>query len=284
MEDARAVVHRWSQRLSSFMPEFFAQSAALKLVVGHCAVLLHGSTTLGIDDSFSDLDLWVLVPAEMLRRAEAVAGTRFFSFTLDGKAGHFNLEDIDAMNRRVRNCDLELIAELRISHLLEDVDGVGGQLIARANQPMSEPVRRAWFCHHYVEMRGFHRNCDNPIERGHAAAVLQGLVPALNHALRAAMVLDCKPYPYIKWLTLAAGQTPTGKRLLPLFEDILDQLTACALRQAGPERSHPISLKLREIRQVLMDAARSAGIDEPWLDRWWEHLTQAKEGVGLVNW
>jgi hypothetical protein len=284
MEHATDVISRWSKPIGDFIPAFFDQSPALKLVIGHAAIILHGSTTLGIDDSFSDLDLWVIVPANILQQVEVIAGKRFFSFTLSGKEGHFNLEAIDEVIRRVRQCDMEKIAELRIGHLLQDVEENGQLLIDLARQPMTESVRRAWFFYHYVEMRGFHRSSRNPIERGHAIAILQALVPALDHALRAAMVLDHQPYPYIKWLAHAARGTPTGRRIVHLVEQIIDQLTASALQQARPERDHPISQKLRQIRQILIEAARASGIDEPWLDRWWEHIAPARAAIASIQW
>jgi hypothetical protein len=184
----------------------------------------------------------------------------------------------------VRSGDLERIAELRRCHILADADGAVHELVTAAKQPMTESVRRAWFCYHYVQMRQFHRSCDNPIERGDALAFLHGLVPTLNHALRAAMVLDREPYPYIKWLGRAASQTPTGRRISPLVQDILDLLAINALRHPGPERQHPLGKKLHEIRKIMIENARAGGIDEPWLERWWVHLTQAADGVAAITW
>ena len=102
---------------------------------------------------------------------------------------------------------------------------------------MREEVRRAWFRYHYVEMRGEHRAADNPIERGDSVAVLQAMTQTLSHALRAAVVLDGQPYPYIKWLAHAAFQTPTGKRLAPRVAELLDCLACDALRLPGPEKT-----------------------------------------------
>ena len=282
--EEQAVMESWAARLGPFAATFFQQTPALQGLLPHCAVVLHGSTTRGIDDAFSDLDLWVLLPRDALMRAESVAGTRFFSFVLQGKKGHFNLEAIEEASGRVSACDLERIAEWRTARILLDVDNMAHTLAAQSRQPMRDDVRHAWFCHHYIEMRGYHRNCDNPMERGDQLAVLLGLVPTLNHALRAAMVLDREPYPYIKWLGQAARSTPTGQRIMPLVEDILHSLTAGALTHSGPESGNPISIKLRDLRQLLVERARDQGIHEPWLERWWVHMTQAAEGIRLVRW
>jgi hypothetical protein len=284
MNGDRAAVRHWSQRLGDFIPDFFEQSPAFRTLGRRCAVILHGSTTLGIDDAFSDLDVWVLVSPDALRQAESIAATRFFSFTLDGKPGHFNLEAVDEAIGRVRQCDMERIAELRQCHILTDPEGTAHDLVAMAKRPMSDSVRKTWFCHHYVEMRASHRNCDNPLERGDALAFLQGLVPTLNHSLRAAMVLDREPYPYIKWLGRAAAQTLTGRRLIPLVHEVLDLIATDALRYPGPERDHPLGKNLREIRRLLVESARAGGIDEPWLERWWVHITQAAEGIRSASW
>ena len=284
MDHDRVVAQHWAKQLGDFIPNFFEQTPALRALNGRGAIILHGSTTLGIDDAFSDLDLWVMVSKEAMHLAESLAATRFFSFTLDGKKGHFNLEEADAIIQRVQNCDMELIAELRRCRILADIDDVASKLVAAAQRPMSESVRKAWFCYHYVEMRGFHRNCDNPIERGDALAFLQGLVPTLNHSMRAAMILDGEPYPYIKWLGHAAAKTPSGRRLMPLIHNIPELFATDALRHPGPEQGHPLGVKLREIRQVLIENARAAGFDEPWLDRWWVYMTQAAEGISSVKW
>jgi hypothetical protein len=247
-------------------------------------VLLHGSTTRGIDDPYSDLDVWIFLPASRLPELDAAAGTRFFAFDLDGKPGHFTAEPAEEVAQRVRRCDFPLIVELRVAAILADPRGEAASLVRVARQPMREEVRRAWLRYHYVEMRGEHRAADNPIERGDAVAVLQALSQTLSHALRAAMVLDGEPYPYVKWLAHAAFQTPTGLLLASDVTEILDLLARDALRLPGPEKGHPLSGKLREIRLLLVDAARAQGIDEPWLNEWWLHMVQARDGIRAVEW
>ncbi len=284
MTQEPSVVNRWSALLADFLPGYFAQTPALSALDGQCAIVLHGSTTLGVDDAVSDLDLWVLVPDAALQAAESIAGTRFFSFELAGKKGHLNLEAAGDALAQVDRCDLERIAELRRCRVLADGCGLACEVVSRANQPMAEAVRRTWFRYHYVEMRGFHRSCDGPIERGDALALLQALVPTLNHALRAALVLDSQPYPYIKWLGHAAAQTPTGRLIIPLVDNIVKLLAQDALHHPGPEAGHPLGAKLREIRRVLIDSARVGGIDEPWLERWWVYMTQAAKGISSVTW
>ena len=103
----------WGERVASYAREFLSGNTALRDVAGEAAVLLHGSTTLGIDDPYSDLDLWLLVPDDALAALDSAAGTRFFPFKMAGKEGHITVEPREEFERRVRQCDLPLIAELR---------------------------------------------------------------------------------------------------------------------------------------------------------------------------
>ncbi len=270
------VVETWSARMKAFTPPFLAGHPVLRGVADRACVLMHGSTTLGIDDPWSDLDGWILLPADTLRRLRETSADWFFEFQLEGKPGHLNIESYDDFQRRVQVCDFPLIAELRSAVVLIDRDGCGQGLIDLARQPMPEPVRRSWFCYHYVEMRGEHRAVDNPIERGDPVAVLLAMNKALEHAMQAALVLDRQPYPYSKWLARACERTPTGRTVLALVNEMLDLLARGDLRRPGPEKGHPISDKLREIRGALVAAARAGGIDEPWLTQWWLFCEQAR--------
>ena len=176
----------------------------------------------------------------------------------------------------VRSCDLPLIAELRRAVGLLDPTSSGQRLIDFAQLPMRPEVRRAWLCYHYVEMRGEHRAIDNPIERGDPVAILLALTKALEHAMRAALVLDGEPYPYSKWLARACERTPTGRAVLSLVQEMVNLLAQDGLRRPGPEKGHPLSEKLRDIRRTLVNAARTSGVEELWLDKWWLFCEQAR--------
>ncbi len=98
------------------------------------------------------------------------------------------------------------------------------------------------------------------------------------------MILDGEPYPYEKWLHHFASMTPTGGGVAAGATAILDHLAADALRLKGPANDNPLCQALRAIRMVLVDAARSKGIDEPWLTRWWEHIEQARSTTANLVW
>lgn len=278
-------VHELIELVRPFSQQFMRGHDALSSTLQHAAVLLHGSTTLGVLDAFSDIDVWVLVPDAVARDFDRLSPTRFINFTFDDRPGHFNVEPIESFADRIDHFDFPMIAELRRAVILQEAESrIGHEIVSRARQPMSDDLRRAWFRYHYAEMRSDHRAADTPIDRGDAIAGLQAVTRTLIHAMQAAMVLDGEPYPYSKWLGRACAATPTGSRVIPLVNDVIDLFGRGALRMPGPESQHPINLKLKEIRAALITAATNAGIDGPWLKEWWLHIPRSRQVIHEVKW
>jgi len=273
----------WVERLRGFLPELAARPELAPLA--SCwSVLLHGSTTMGVDDAHSDLDLWALVEARALAELDQTSPTRFFGFELAGKKGHLNVEDGDLFISRVRSCDLPLVAELRDARVLEDSLGLGATLTAAARHSMPKNVRFAWSRFHYVEMRGHHRNADNALARGAAIPSLIAVTGAAAHGLRAALVLDGVPYPYEKWLAVRALTCPTGRSACKAVEHLLGALESGGLRGQAGSVDADIQAPLYELRLILIERARRAGLGGPWLERWWLHLPEAQAGIASARW
>jgi hypothetical protein len=278
------VMARWKTALLDFVAGFLRANPILEPFSDDAAVVLHGSTCYGIDDAVSDLDLWFILSASNLERLDAASPTRFFEFRLKDKPGHFTAVSGESFGERMRHCDLTLIAELRNADVVQDPHGIARQLIADALRTMPQAVRQAFFRYHYVEHRSDDRAADNPLVRGDPVAAISAQTAALGHALRSAMVLHGEPYPYSKWLYHRAFQTPTGRVLAPKVEQWIDLLSQNALRDLTGSDGHPLALKMKEIRQALIDAARGAGIDGPWLKEWWLHIDAARAGILKVEW
>jgi hypothetical protein len=278
------VAPRWIARLRQFIPEFVGQHPALSKFDGRSSIILHGSTTMGIDDPFSDLYLWLLLPGDLVAAFDRLSPTRFVAFQLDGKEGHLNVTAVEEFADRLNRCDMDLIYQLRLAAILADGTGQAARLQQAANLPMRKEVRDALFLWHYTEMRGEHRACDNPMQRIDPPAVLFSLTKTLTHALQAAMLLDGQPYPYDKWLHQAARQTPTGQAVAAVVDRILGLVGEGQLGFSGGEARHPIDLELHDIRRVLMEAARAGGINEPWLEKWWLYMDQARAAFRNVRW
>jgi hypothetical protein len=179
---------------------------------------------------------------------------------------------------------MDIVYQLRNAEIVVDNTGIGKELINSACQPMRKEVSDIFFFYHYVEMRIEHRACDNPMERHDPIGVILSLPKVIAHALRAAMVLDGEPYPYDKWLYYRASQTPTGKKLVPSIDKILDFIAEDYLRFKGSESEHPISQELRVIRRILVEAAQAKGNNSPWLEKWWLHMTEPRDKIKDIHW
>jgi hypothetical protein len=274
----------WSEKLKSNLPSLMAEQPILAEFADRAAILLHGSTCRGVDDPFSDLDIYVLLRAKDLAEFDRRSPIRFYEFMLDGKKGHWMAYVLEEFAAHVECCDMALISELRTSIVLHNRLDRAQTLLECAKSPMRPEVRRAFFFHNYYQMRNFHRASDNPMERGDGLAVLFSLSQTVAYALRAALILDGEPYPYEKWLRREALRHPTGEKLAPHVDAILDAIAGDALRLARPERQNPLSQSVRQIRQILIDAARAKGIDEPWLIQWWLYISQAEAATVGVRW
>ncbi len=249
-----------------------------------CPLIWHGSRARGITDEVADVDLWMLVDDEQLKRVECEAGTNFFVIRVNGVEGHINLVSAANLASAFGPVDMSTLFELRRCQIVRDRDGIVAELRERAMAAMPDRVRAAWFTHHYVKMRGEHRSTDNPMYRGDPVAVLFGVSRTLQEALRAAMVLDGEPYPYHKWLHASAKETPTGRIVTALADEAISLMDNGDLRRIGDERDNPLSKKLKEIRIALVEAARANGLDGPWLEKWWYHIDSSTQAVLEVGW
>lgn len=248
------------------------------------SVALHGSLARGVTDQNADIDLFYLLPREDFDALLAARDRTFYEVELDGREGHICIECMNRHEEGVRTCDLPLIYEWRHGQVLQDPSGRATALIQIARQAMPRCVSKGFFFYHYVMMRQAHRSSDNPMERGHAAAVLMGVTETIRHALMAAMVLDGEPYPYAKWLYQAARNVPSGRIVADGVDRILRLIGDGGLRLQGPERANPISTELRGIRASLRGAAETRGINEPWLERWWRYIDRARTATQGLKW
>jgi len=281
----------WSSELKKFIPKFLEKHPTLRNFREKASVILHGSITLGIDDLFADIDLWFLIPEEEFVELKNTSKSLFFDIEVNDKLGHLNAEPIKEFSRHVYQLkdgydqsDMDIIFQLRNAEIIIDNTGIGGELINTVSQPMRKEVRELFFFYHYVEMRGEHRACDNPMERNDPVAFLLSLPKVLAHALRAAMVLDGEPYPYDKWLYYTASKTPTGKKLVPSIDRIIDLIANDTLRFNGTEAENPISQELRVIRKTLIEEAQAKGNRSTWLDKWWLYMTQPRDKLKNIRW
>ncbi len=70
-------------RLQAFLPVFMPEYPALAALREKACIMLHGSTTLGVDDGTSDPDVWFAVPDNDYEVLRANAGVTFFTFKIE---------------------------------------------------------------------------------------------------------------------------------------------------------------------------------------------------------
>ncbi|MFX1454981.1 MAG: hypothetical protein ACFFDB_06360 [Promethearchaeota archaeon] len=281
----------WIKELKKFIPKFLKEHPILRKFSKNASILLHGSITLGFDDPFADIDLWFLLPDKEFVELKKVSESLFFDIEVNDKLGHLNVESIKEFSRRVYELkngygqsDMDNIFQLRNAEIILDNTGIGNELINSAIQPMRKEVKDLFFFYHYIEMRSDHRACDNPMERHDPVAFLLSLPKVLAHALKAGMVLDGEPYPYNKWLYYAALRTPTGKKLAPSIDRIIDLIARDNLRFKGSEADNPIGQELRVIRKILVEESQAEGNNSPWLEKWWLYMTQPRDELKNIRW
>ena len=90
----------WPARLREFLPQLVRDTSGLAAVADQSTWFLHGSTTRGIDDAYSDLDVWFLPPTEQ--------PSQFIEFKLDGKPGHVQIESRADFASRIRRATAAL--------------------------------------------------------------------------------------------------------------------------------------------------------------------------------
>ena len=290
-----AAAEEWTKRIDKALPGIIAGHPGLGEVRDRCIYAFYGSLSRGIADEFADIDLVCLLEPDAYRRASSNRTSDFFDFTLDGRKGHVTVEPITDWTGALESCKVETIFEMRFARLLagdpaksEARDRLTRQFrdaVARANRPPSETARRRLFFHHYVQFRSAHRAAQDPMNRQEPHAVFMFLGLAMAQAFRAALILEGKPFPYEKWLRKTALETETGRSIAGYADHIISLLGSGALRREGGERENPLSQTLRQgMRRALMEAARDSGIDEPWLDRWWEHIGESRAALQEMSW
>ena len=276
---------KWVLASKSYMPAFMEGHEVLKHFYERAAVILHGSTSLNVDDPYSDLDYWLVLDDEEEHLFYSLTKESFVLLRIDGKVGHINPLPL----REIASCfsdeiNMVLAYEVQSGIVIVDKKGVFEKFKSLANEPLSDRVRYAHFFRNYIEMRASHRSCDNPMERHDHFAMLYNVMDTLKFALQAAFVLDRKPYPYDKWIYAHAHRSETPRALIPGITTIFEQITSGVDAFHGPEKDNKISQELRVIRTILIDKAKEGGIDELWLDKWWRYIEESKRAVQAAHW
>lgn len=276
---------KWVSKSKEYFAHFIKKNDILRAIEKSITIVLHGSTTLNIDDPHSDLDYWLLLDDKEYEKFITITEQSFIPLEIDGKEGHINplrTRDLEACFSNQIN--MVLANEISSSIIIEDRKNVFDRFIKLSKKPISEQVKYAFFFHNYVEMRSYHRSCDNPMERNDRFAVLYSIMNTIKYAFQSAFVLDNSTYPYEKWLYVLAGFSETPKSLIENVDRIIQEIMTNPESLYGPENDNKISYELRGIRSKLIEKARQEGINELWLEKWWRYIDKSRNILNEVCW
>lgn len=276
---------KWINASKEYLSSFINTNSILQHFSETITIVLHGSTTWNIDDEYSDLDFWLVLDDNELKRYRSITEQNFIPLEIKGKEGHVNNIGIHDFEQCFTNkIDMNLINETMTSIAILDKKNIFHKYQEMANRPISDSVRYAFFFNNYVKMRTYHRSSDNPMERGDEFAVLYNVMQSIKFALQAAFILDNSPYPHEKWLYTKANYLETPKSLFQNIDKIISEIRNNPNALFGPEKQNPISLQLREIRGKLIDKANSLGIEDLWLEKWWRYINKSEEIINNLSW
>lgn len=285
IQDNGENTRKWVDASKRYFATLSHQDEILRSLDEDITIVLHGSTTRNIDDPHSDLDFWLVLDDAEDDKFRSITDQSFIPVEIDGKPGHINplrLRELEAcFSGRI---DMVLVNEISDAVVIADKKRVFDHFVELSKRPLSDAVKYAFFFHNYVEMRSYHRSCDNPIERSDRFGALYNVMGTIKHAFQAAFVLDKRTYPYEKWLYVFAHSSDTPKMLVEHVDNVLEELTTNSSSLYGPEKDNRISRELRAIRGKLIGEAKQHGIDEIWLEKWWRYIDKARNVVNDVRW
>jgi hypothetical protein len=211
------------------------------------AVAVAGSAAVGWEDEFSDTDVLVFVPQEEWEAIyehhwQAVSEGRIsimnprareyheLPYTyIPGTNAHYMLYVFEEAEAKLARYDDVAMWVHGNSIVLHDPSGRYARLRAATSYP--EEVWRAKRRELYIGIANAGGAASNPLRRGDRAAVMLTLTDAVMHALRLCCLLERKPSPYEKWLLRAAAETGPGRAVLPLVEELLEELRRPEIRR-----------------------------------------------------
>lgn len=244
------------------------------------SVLLAGSTSIGILDDKSDVDLLILcadetysgIVSRFTEKGLIPENSEFFvDFRLPcGKMGHVTLQKRSAVETKLEANDLEWLWTASAALILHDSLNVS-QLLNKYI-PLRAEVVHSLRKKTYIQLRNYAKSLDNPVNRGDRYGILFFGVAVLKEALRCSIAVEGYPYPYDKWLVQVASQLTVGSKITkiaePFFEYLKDQSTFEAMYQ---EDNVLVKME-KQMRKVLVEEMRSRGVNEPWLVEWWKYV------------
>ncbi len=218
------------------------------------AVAIVGSSTRGVEDEFSDIDVRVLVPSKSWGsiyenyRREIEAGTIHVLNPAALKYDEFPLTHIDRLDGVEYKLETFEHLEESVARKYDDVlrwvhsssvilhdpteryARIRNQCLIYPEEVWLKKLRR-----HYLNAWNGVSGAKNSLRRNEREAVVISMSAAVSHLLRLCCLMDGKPFPHDKWLYREAMETTAGKALAPEFEKFFSELGHPELRRIVPD-------------------------------------------------
>lgn len=234
-------------------------------------IIFHGSITSGIDDEYTDLDMWLILDSKVYFDFVFKNG-HFFDFEVEKKWGHINIENLDVFINRVSNCDFPLIYELRNGYFVHGNDSVL-TLYKTAQKEINKDITENHFLYNYAIARNWQKSSENIIRRGDKTALLLTMSKFIEHALKAAIISNGRPYPYQKWLYHTASGIDSCNLLVNEIDLLLEIIERNGILGDVNDIDNNVLFKsMEKIKGALIDLASIHNIESPIIEKWYLYI------------
>ncbi|MFN3652822.1 MAG: hypothetical protein ACK47B_24860 [Armatimonadota bacterium] len=262
-----------SELLASYFRERVLPHPLLAPVLPEAAVCVTGSVALGVWDERSDFNLrWILPDEEHAALAARLEQEGLWEPASDSRLRIVDREPF----RRYPGVELLLLSQSQVrqelrfdlpvslwvythSEVYQDPHQTLAALVAEAEERFQRDLGNLR-CEHYYRFRQARSGLISPIMPRRLNTVLaMKRGDAVREALRLAFLADGKPYPYDKWLEVAAErETQCGSGIVTAVRALIAAREPESIERAG-----------KVLRDRVAFALQQGGVSEPWLEQWW---------------
>lgn len=243
------------------------------IVADNGGIVFHGSITAGIDDKYTDLDMWLIINSNTYSDFIAKNG-HFFDFEIEKKWGHINIENLELFKHRVLNCDFPLIYELRNSYFIQGNKDVLS-VYKTSQKEIRKEITENHFLYNYALARNWQKSLENVLRRDDKVSLLLTISRFIEYTLKAAIIINREPYPYKKWLHYAANKIDSCSSLVNeiyLLIDIIEQKGF--LGDKKDIEDNVLFKSMENIKISLKDLATQNNIESPIIEKWYLYIEQ----------
>lgn len=234
---------------------------------GEAVLLLVGSRAAGLDDSWSDLDMWVVGDKTCLCKSERDQYEKDGQLFIDrgDYEAHWSFYDLRDLLSLLSTCPDERMWILRTAEVMsgsEDTASILRHKCSRYPEDILEQKLKLHFGHFW--------QCLGPLNtaaRGMPETAFLVAAKTIEHLCKICCLAERKPFPYTKWLIPVARETILGRKVAlsiarAVFgiEEFLHPPSGKHFQELTPLR------ELRSTKDVVREALKELGWTSSWID------------------